>query len=324
MPDISVIVCTRNPRHAFLRRVLDSLRAQTLPMDRWELLLVDNASDKSLADEWDLSWHPQARHVREEKLGLTPARLRGIQETHGDILVFFDDDNVPAAEYLENVWAIQSQHSDLGTFGAGSIEPDFDVAPPAEIRPLLHKLALRSVPSPRWSTEMKEFGSVPWGVGLSVRRPVADAYTKFVGNLDAAIPLDRVGGELYCGGDDMFSTVAVWAGCGFGIFPQLQVTHLIPAERLTQAYFLKLIGDHAYSTFVRHYICNGIQPQRINAPRRFRAFLHGLRRGQFRMRCNLAALTGEDRAAQFIVERQLRPLAQFGLANLAEVSPGND
>jgi len=318
MPELSVIVCTRNPRHAFLGRVLKSLRAQTLPKDGWELLLVDNASDKKLADSWDLSWHPRARHVREEKLGLTPARLRGIRETHGDILVFFDDDNLPAPDYLENVCAIQSEHLGLGTFGAGSIDPEFDVAPPPEICPLLHKLAIRSVPSPRWSSEMNEFEAVPWGIGLCVRRPVADAYVKFVGNLDATIPLDRVGGELFCGGDDMFSTVSVWAGCGFGIFPQLTVTHLIPAERLNQAYFLKLINDHAYSTFVRHFLCKGVQPQRISGLRRFRAFLHGLKRGQFRMRCNLAALSGEDRAARFIIERQLRPLAPFGLAELVE------
>src|ERR1700733_1368176 len=288
MTDLSVIVCTRNPRHSFLRRLLDSLRAQTLPKDRWELVFVDNASDKKLAADWDLSWHPQARHVREEKLGLTPGRLRGIRETGSDIVVFFDDDNVPAADYLASVCVICQQHPELGTFGAGNIEPEFDVDPPAEIRPLLHKLAIRSVPSPRWSMEMNEFETVPWGIGLCVRRSVADAYIEFVGSLDAAIPLDRTGGELYCGGDDMFSTIGVWAGSGFGIFPALRVTHLIPAERLTQPYFLKLINDHAYSTFVRHYLCNGVQPQRVSAPRRFRAILQGLKRGQFRMRCNFA------------------------------------
>jgi glycosyltransferase involved in cell wall biosynthesis len=319
MLELSVIVCTRNPRHPFLRRVFDSLEIQTLPKDGWELLVVDNASDKKLADEWDLSWHPRARHVREENLGLTPARLRGIRETRGDILVFFDDDNVPVPEYLENVCAVHQQHSQLGTFGAGSIEPEFDVAPPDEIRPLLQKLALRTVPSARWSTDANDFAVLPWGVGLSVRRPVAELYSKLVGSLDSEIPLDRVGGELYCGGDDMFSTVAAWIGQGFGIFPQLRVTHLIPPERLTQSYFLKLINDHAYSTFVRHYLCNGVQPQRINGPRRLRALLHGIRRGHFRMQCRMAALDGEDRAARLIDERQLRPLIPLGLADLMEI-----
>jgi hypothetical protein len=48
-----------------LRRVLDALKAQTLPKEQWELLLIDNASKEPLAESWDLSWHPHARHIRE-------------------------------------------------------------------------------------------------------------------------------------------------------------------------------------------------------------------------------------------------------------------
>ena len=318
-PDLSVIVCTRNPRQAFLRRVFDSLSAQTLAKDRWDFLVVDNASDQKLSDDWDLSWHPRARHVREERLGLTPARLRGIRESDADLIVFFDDDNLPASDYLEKVCAIHRQHPDLGTFGAGNIEPEFDVAPPAAIRPLLQRLAIRTIPSARWTTDTGETTTLPWGVGLIVLRPVADLYAKVVGSLDSSIPLDRVGGELYCGGDDMFSTVAAWVGHGFGIFPQLRVTHLIPPERLTQSYFLKLIDDHAYSTFIRHYLCRGEQPQRVNGTRRLGAFLRGIRKGPFRMKCQLAALSGEDRAARLIVEKQLRPLEPPSSADLVEM-----
>ena len=94
MPELSVIICTHNPREGILNRVLDALKAQTLPRGRWELLLVDNASKVPLDSQWDLTWHAQARHIREEELGLTPARLRGIRESQGKLLVFVDDDNV--------------------------------------------------------------------------------------------------------------------------------------------------------------------------------------------------------------------------------------
>ncbi|HTA29597.1 MAG TPA: glycosyltransferase family 2 protein, partial [Candidatus Cybelea sp.] len=93
-PRCSVIICTHNPRPACLRRTLDSLRTQTLPFELWEFLLIDNASQPPLMGESDLSWHSQARHVREEELGLTPARLRGIKESAGELLIFIDDDNV--------------------------------------------------------------------------------------------------------------------------------------------------------------------------------------------------------------------------------------
>src|ERR1700674_5079960 len=115
-PSLSVILCAHNPRPDYLRRALDSLRSQTIQPDRWEFLLVDNASQDKLADMWDVSWHPRARHVREDELGLTAARLRGITESSGDLLVFIDDDNVLAADFLEQAAAIHARHPFLGVF----------------------------------------------------------------------------------------------------------------------------------------------------------------------------------------------------------------
>src|SRR6185295_2735522 len=92
--EISVITCAYNPRPDHLQLVLDALRTQTLDRQRWEYLLVDNASDQGLTFPAEASWHSNGRLIREERLGLTPARLRGIQESTGDLLVFVDDDNV--------------------------------------------------------------------------------------------------------------------------------------------------------------------------------------------------------------------------------------
>src|SRR5437867_11640557 len=99
--DVSVIICTHNPRPDYLRRVLDALKAQTLPMEQWELLLIDNASSEGLVDVWDLSWHPSAHHIRENELGKTPSVLRGIKESAGELLVLVDDDNVLAPDRSE-------------------------------------------------------------------------------------------------------------------------------------------------------------------------------------------------------------------------------
>ena len=76
---LSVILCAHNPREKLLRRTLEHLRQQTLPPEQWELLLIDNASDTDLARQYDLTWHPQGRHLREPVLGLTAARLAGIK-----------------------------------------------------------------------------------------------------------------------------------------------------------------------------------------------------------------------------------------------------
>ena len=76
--DASVIICTHNPRSDYFARVLDGLRNQTLPLHKWELLIMDNASRLPLASSWDISWHPTARHIVESELGVSWARQRGI------------------------------------------------------------------------------------------------------------------------------------------------------------------------------------------------------------------------------------------------------
>ncbi|HTB63408.1 MAG TPA: glycosyltransferase family A protein, partial [Opitutales bacterium] len=90
---ISVLVCTHNPRADFMQRTLAALRAQTLLPYQWELIVIDNASQWPVAREFDFSWHPHARVVVESTLGLTPARLRAIREATAELLVFVDDDN---------------------------------------------------------------------------------------------------------------------------------------------------------------------------------------------------------------------------------------
>jgi glycosyltransferase involved in cell wall biosynthesis len=91
---LSVIICAHNPRKEYIKRVVHALQQQSLETGSWELLLIDNASDRPLSAEIDLSWHSHARHVREEQLGLTPARLRGIKEAIAPVIVFVDDDNI--------------------------------------------------------------------------------------------------------------------------------------------------------------------------------------------------------------------------------------
>jgi glycosyltransferase involved in cell wall biosynthesis len=310
MTDISVIVCTHNPRCDYLERLVEALKWQTLPEGSWELLVVDNASNERLADTWDLSWHARARHIREVKLGLTHARLCGIGESRGELVVFLDDDNVPASDFLEQASAIYAQYPNLGVFGAGLLTPEFEFPLPSEFRPRLQMLAVRTVSSVRWSNNTTDFETIPWGAGLCVSRPVANLYRNFVGGLDPAVlnVLDRRGKALYDGGDDVFSSVAVSVGYGFGIFPQLRVTHLIASDRLNRSYFLKLAHDHALSACVRHYVFAGIQPRRIEGTQYARLLLHGIRNGLFSMRCQWANLRGEERAARLILEKGLWPV----------------
>ena len=74
---LSVIIPTHNPNWNYLRQVLEALAAQTLDHSQWELVIVDNASSEMGDGRWEMGGIPNARIVREERLGLTNARLRG-------------------------------------------------------------------------------------------------------------------------------------------------------------------------------------------------------------------------------------------------------
>ena len=64
-PLVTVIVCTHNPRRDVLARTLGSLRGQTLSADKWELLIVDNASKPPLPAESASNWHREPKIIRE-------------------------------------------------------------------------------------------------------------------------------------------------------------------------------------------------------------------------------------------------------------------
>ena len=243
----SVIVCAHNPRGASINQTLDGLKRQNLPKDQWELLLVDNRSDEPLAALWDLSWHPNGRHVREDELGLTPARLRGIREVQGSLILFVDDDNILAPDYLEVALKIHNSHPSLGCFGAGIISPEFETEPEPELLPYTRSLALRNEAEPIWSNDPNRRPR-PCGAGLVTRCDVALEYEKQLSARADNSTLDRKGGLLLSGGDDEFSFIACAMGYGQGVFPELTMTHIIPSERVSEDYLARLREGIAYSS----------------------------------------------------------------------------
>jgi hypothetical protein len=306
---LSVIVCAHNPRPEYFRRLIDSLTRQTLPSDEWELLVIDNTSDQPLAGVWDLSWHPNARHFREEKLGLTAARLRGIKESHGQLIVYFDDDNVICENYLRLALEIERDNPYIAVFGSGALDPEFELPPTPEVQCLVPRLGLRHVDQPRWTNNPEDTSSLPWGAGLCVRRSTAVAYAELLERLSISHLLDRRGRRLFSGGDDLFSWVAARTGSGFGIFPALRIAHLVRAERVKPPYLLRLAHDHAYSHTILRYVMCGTLQKHLPVADAIRILLNGMRRGMFSMRSDWADARGASAAAKHIEEAGLQPLS---------------
>ena len=244
---ITVIICTHNPREEYLTRTLDALKKQTLPKDRWELLLVDNSSSKAIAELWSLSWHPLGRHIHEDNLGLTQARLRGILEAKGDLLVFVDDDNLLAADYLEAALKISRYHPFLGAWG-GSCIAEYEKKPPPWLASYEGNIAVRKVDSVCWSNRYFDYASTPVGAGMCLRCGVAERYRERMDHDGNGISLDRKGSSLMSCGDHDMAWTSIELGIGVGVFPELCLTHIIPEERTRPDYILKLLEADACSS----------------------------------------------------------------------------
>jgi glycosyltransferase involved in cell wall biosynthesis len=308
MFDASVIICTHNPRQDYLRQVLKALSLQTLPCKRWELLLIDNASDIPLASTVDISWHPNARHFTEHELGIAVARRRGIREALSDLLIFVDDDNVLDPDYLLEAVRIGDEWSMLGAWGAGAIIPRFECEPAEDVRDLLPVLALRDIERPRWTNVVPCNKATPWGAGMCVRAPVATAYGDFSVSSEIQI-VSRRGKHILMSGEDVeICYVACEQGSGVGIFPQLKLLHLIPKDRVRLDYLLKVFEGTQTSNLLLAYKWSGTLPQSPLRPRGLMSILKNviMRRGLER-RKYLADVRALIAAREIIKSAKTRP-----------------
>lgn len=254
---ISVIICTRNPRTDHLERTIAALKRQTVPAAQWELLIVDNGSDIPLSTHGVSDWHPRGRTVREEKTGVTHARLRAIAETSGDWLLFVDDDNVLADNYIQEAMRLANAHPDLGAFGAGVIAPEFDGPTPHLPWLVWQHLTVRRHP---WRLKSHRLSSrvCPSGAGMIVRRDVARLYREKVrgGQLTLATVLQLVGVPLASPGANDFDLgfQSASLGLAMGVFPSLRLTHLMEAYRTEADYLLRLIRNNARAMALLDYV----------------------------------------------------------------------
>ena len=291
-PILSVIICTHNPRPDYLSRVTEALKGQTLATEHWELLFIDNASSERLEDVWNLSWHPKARHMREEELGLTPARLRGIRESRGKLLVFVDDDNVLGPDYLAQAVRLERRWPLLGAWG-GSVSGEFERQPEPWTQLYWDYVCVRECKEARWSNNPEDWSSLPFGAGLCLRAEVASLYAQEHEATPYRMMLGRNGAGQMSGEDIDMVFFSRRLGLGFGRFPELRMSHLIPARRLTEDYLVELVRCTTLSNVLLNEMHSGV-PVQIDQrrPAVFWSLLHLLRHGRRSFRFHRAKVTG--------------------------------
>lgn len=103
IPDVSVVIPCKN-RAAMLWDCFEGLAAQTLPRDRFEVVLVDDASSDDLAALCARGRDVLGLDIRHDRLlrggGPAPARNRGVALARAPLLAFTDSDCRPEPQWL--------------------------------------------------------------------------------------------------------------------------------------------------------------------------------------------------------------------------------
>ncbi len=207
-PDVSVVIPTmrRETRLAF---ALEALASQTLPRDRFEVVVVraDEPGPKATA--------PEGLDVRfltgTSGSGAAASRNIGWRATTAPLVAFTDDDCRPAPEWLERL--VASAHADGERILQGRTEPD-----PDELE-RLHGL----------SVTQGIVGPSPWYQTCNI------AYPRTL--------LERLDGfdERFDGGEDAdLGLRAVEAGAERSYIGEARVWHAVHSQHVWQA-----VRDHA-------------------------------------------------------------------------------
>jgi len=221
--DISVVVCTYN-RAGMLRKALEGLTSQVgLGRLSYEIIVVDDASTdststvvKKVAERSRVS----IRYVREEGRGIARARNRGLRESFGNWVAFFDDDQLAEPQWLRELFACAADNGAHCVGGARFLrlpeEPLRKLSP--QCRLILGEIDHGREPI-RCSRKTR-----PCTGNVLIKRSVFDA----VGNFDESM---RWGGSDI----DFFRRVSMQAfECWYS--PRAVVHHITPSYRLTTGY----------------------------------------------------------------------------------------
>jgi glycosyltransferase involved in cell wall biosynthesis len=233
--ELSVIICSRN-RAASLRRTLNSIaRMAALRDSAWEVIVVDNASQDNTREvvEWYARSCPfPIRYVREEKVGLSFARNRGLVEAGGRLLAFTDDDVILDENWIRNI-VIAFEKYDAACIG-GKILPIWEGPKPKWLSEDLYPiLALLDYGDKPYSLQKPKI----WGANFAIKASACRYYGPF------STKLGRVPDKLYSGEETELCRRLLCAKEEIMYVPEIVVHHCISKERMKKKYFRKWVYD---------------------------------------------------------------------------------
>src|SRR5206468_2589831 len=117
------VIPTYNRKESLLR-TLGGLSEQTLPPDRFEVVVVsDGSTDGTVESVGKRSWPFHIKLLAQRNSGPSAARNHGARESSGQIIIYLDDDVEPVPTFLEEHVRAHESDSRLVLIGPQSMPP---------------------------------------------------------------------------------------------------------------------------------------------------------------------------------------------------------
>lgn len=274
---ISIILCTFNGKD----RLASTLEAilELDPEVPKELILVDNASSDGTG-EWLKHYlrdgHPDfpCRYIFEPKAGLIYARVAGIKSATYDLLLFCDDDNALAPDYLTLGSKLFQSNPKLGVLGGHGI-PVLEGPEPAWLSSYQKSFALG--PQADRSGKIRERpGHVYGAAALFLKKPLLDlidsGYTFYL--------TGRTQTQAISGDDLELCWLMQLMGYEIHYSEDLKFFHTMPQSRMTRDYLIKMkSGTSAGGALLFAYRQFILNPKSTSSQFAFTYFLQFLKAG---------------------------------------------
>jgi glycosyltransferase involved in cell wall biosynthesis len=263
---LTVALCTHNHAQRLYRTLLGLTKIET-PDGPWELLIVDNASTDATPEilstaEWK-SPGLNVRVVREERLGLSSARNRAIQEATSEYIVFMDDDETPDPRWLRAFEQVIKAHRPDAM--GGRIEVMFEHGErPAWLQDELLGF-LGRLDHGGAARRLDEPGTPIFGGNFAFRKEVFSRIAAF------DVGLGRRGTVNTGGEDTEIYRRLIAAGCEVWWVPEAIIHHRIEANKLRRGYFLDLHFRQGFAEGQRKRGAKSRVPPAHLAPQLWRA-----------------------------------------------------
>ncbi|OGO62062.1 MAG: hypothetical protein A2032_06520, partial [Chloroflexi bacterium RBG_19FT_COMBO_49_13] len=174
-------------RCASIERLLLALRHQTLPAEKYEVIIViDGSTDGTLELVEQSQTSYKMRGIWQTNQGRASACNRGIRAAQGSLVVLLDDDMEPYPHLLEAHWNAHQAHPRLGVLGAVPIHLGATSTPVMEFIAAKFNRHLEKLAQPGYNLNLRDF----YSGNFSIRRTVLmeaglfDDHFKEYGNED--------------------------------------------------------------------------------------------------------------------------------------------